>query len=61
MLITDVLDDDGAGMLGTQNALAYVTSKWAVRGMAKAAATELGCYWIRGEPDPSRCCGNAAC
>jgi 3alpha(or 20beta)-hydroxysteroid dehydrogenase len=36
-----------AGMLGTPNALAYVTSKWAVRGMTKAAAAELGKYGIR--------------
>ncbi len=36
-----------AGMLGTPNALAYVTSKWAVRGMTKAAAAELGTYGIR--------------
>ena len=36
-----------AGMLGTKNALAYVTSKWAIRGMTKAAAAELGQYGIR--------------
>jgi 3alpha(or 20beta)-hydroxysteroid dehydrogenase len=36
-----------AGMLGTPNAIAYVTSKWAVRGMTKAAAAELGAYGIR--------------
>lgn len=36
-----------AGMLGTPNALAYVTSKWAVRGLTKAAAAELGQYNIR--------------
>lgn len=36
-----------AGMLGTPNALAYVTSKWAVRGMTKAAAAELGKHKIR--------------
>jgi 3alpha(or 20beta)-hydroxysteroid dehydrogenase len=36
-----------AGMLGTPNALAYVTSKWAGRGMTKAAAAELGKYGIR--------------
>lgn len=35
------------GMLGTPNALAYVTSKWAVRGLTKAAAAELGTYKIR--------------
>ena len=35
------------GMLGTPNALAYITSKWAVRGMTKAAAAELGTYGIR--------------
>jgi 3alpha(or 20beta)-hydroxysteroid dehydrogenase len=35
------------GMLGTPNALAYITSKWAVRGMTKAAAAELGKYGIR--------------
>jgi 3alpha(or 20beta)-hydroxysteroid dehydrogenase len=36
-----------AGMLGTKGALAYVTSKWAMRGMTKAAAAELGQYGIR--------------
>ena len=36
-----------AGMLGTKNALAYVTSKWALRGMTKAAAAERGQYGIR--------------
>jgi 3alpha(or 20beta)-hydroxysteroid dehydrogenase len=35
------------GMLGTPNALAYITSKWAVRGLTKAAAAELGKYKIR--------------
>jgi len=36
-----------AGMLGTKGAIAYVTSKWAVRGMTKAAAAELGVHGIR--------------
>jgi 3alpha(or 20beta)-hydroxysteroid dehydrogenase len=36
-----------AGMLGTKGALAYVTSKWALRGVTKAAAAELGQYGIR--------------
>lgn len=36
-----------AGMLGTPNAIAYVTSKWAVRGMTKAAAAELGVRPVR--------------
>jgi 3alpha(or 20beta)-hydroxysteroid dehydrogenase len=35
------------GMNGPKGAIAYVTSKWAVRGMTKAAATELARYGIR--------------
>lgn len=35
------------GMTGPKGAIAYVTSKWAVRGMTKAAATELAKYGIR--------------
>ena len=36
-----------AGMEGTTGAFAYATSKWAVRGMTKAAAQELGRYGVR--------------
>lgn len=36
-----------AGMSGTPGALAYGASKWAVRGMTKSAAGELGQYGIR--------------
>ena len=32
---------------GTPGAVAYGASKWAVRGMTKGAATELGRYGIR--------------
>jgi len=35
------------GMLGAGAACAYITSKWAVRGMAKAAASDLARYAIR--------------
>lgn len=35
------------GMLGTPGAVAYVTSKWAVRGMTKAAASDLARLGIR--------------
>jgi 3alpha(or 20beta)-hydroxysteroid dehydrogenase len=35
------------GMTGPKGAIAYVTSKWAVRGMTRAAATELARYGIR--------------
>jgi 3alpha(or 20beta)-hydroxysteroid dehydrogenase len=35
------------GMLGAGAACAYITSKWAVRGMAKAAASDLARYNIR--------------
>ncbi len=35
------------GMLGAGAAVAYITSKWAVRGMAKAAASDLARYGIR--------------
>jgi 3alpha(or 20beta)-hydroxysteroid dehydrogenase len=35
------------GMLGTPGAVAYVTSKWAVRGMTKAAASDLARVGIR--------------
>ncbi|WP_417366423.1 glucose 1-dehydrogenase [Glutamicibacter arilaitensis] len=36
-----------AGMNGQANAVAYSGSKWAVRGMTKSAALELGQYGIR--------------
>jgi len=36
-----------AGLMGYQNTGAYVASKWAVRGMTKTAAMELGQYGIR--------------
>ena len=36
-----------AGMEGTTGAFAYATSKWAVRGMTKAAAQELGRFGVR--------------
>ena len=36
-----------AGMEGTAGAFAYTASKWAVRGMSKAAAQELGRFGVR--------------
>ncbi len=36
-----------AGMEGVAGAFAYATSKWAVRGMTKAAAQELGRFGVR--------------
>jgi 3alpha(or 20beta)-hydroxysteroid dehydrogenase len=36
-----------AGMQGSPGSVAYGASKWAVRGMTKSAATELGRYGIR--------------
>jgi len=36
-----------AGLEGTNGAFAYTASKWAVRGMSKSAAQELGRYGIR--------------
>jgi 3alpha(or 20beta)-hydroxysteroid dehydrogenase len=36
-----------AGMQGAAGSLAYGASKWAVRGMTKTAASELGRYGIR--------------
>lgn len=36
-----------AGMVGIANNFAYTASKWAVRGMTKAAALELAPYGIR--------------
>jgi 3alpha(or 20beta)-hydroxysteroid dehydrogenase len=36
-----------AGMQGVQGVVGYVASKWAVRGMTKTAALELGRYGIR--------------
>lgn len=35
------------GMIGMNNLMSYVASKWAVRGMTKAAAMELGPFGIR--------------
>ncbi len=35
------------GLIGMNGILSYVASKWAVRGMTKAAAMELGPYGIR--------------
>jgi 3alpha(or 20beta)-hydroxysteroid dehydrogenase len=36
-----------AGMEGVQGVVGYVASKWAIRGMTKTAALELGRYGIR--------------
>jgi 3alpha(or 20beta)-hydroxysteroid dehydrogenase len=36
-----------AGLQGVQGVVSYVGSKWAVRGMTKTAALELGRYGIR--------------
>ena len=36
-----------AGLQGAPGAFAYATSKWAVRGMSKAAAQELGRFGVR--------------
>jgi 3alpha(or 20beta)-hydroxysteroid dehydrogenase len=36
-----------AGLEGVRNVVGYVASKWAVRGMTKTAALELGRYGIR--------------
>jgi 3alpha(or 20beta)-hydroxysteroid dehydrogenase len=36
-----------AGLEGVEGVVAYVASKWAVRGMTKTAALELGQYGIR--------------
>jgi 3alpha(or 20beta)-hydroxysteroid dehydrogenase len=36
-----------AGLRGGGNSIAYTASKWAVRGMTKAASSELGRYGIR--------------
>jgi 3alpha(or 20beta)-hydroxysteroid dehydrogenase len=36
-----------AGLIGVPNAVAYTATKWAVRGMTKAAAKELGPRNIR--------------
>jgi 3alpha(or 20beta)-hydroxysteroid dehydrogenase len=35
------------GMRGSNGMIGYTASKWAIRGMTKAAATELGRYGIR--------------
>jgi 3alpha(or 20beta)-hydroxysteroid dehydrogenase len=36
-----------AGLKGVAGVMGYVASKWAIRGMTKAAALELGVYGIR--------------
>ena len=36
-----------AGLKGVPGVIGYVASKWAIRGMTKAAALELGEYGIR--------------
>lgn len=36
-----------AGLIGIQDRVAYVTSKWAVRGLTRAAALDLGPWRIR--------------
>jgi 3alpha(or 20beta)-hydroxysteroid dehydrogenase len=36
-----------AGLKGVPDVIGYVASKWAIRGMTKAAAIELGAYGIR--------------
>lgn len=36
-----------AGMKGVAGTFAYSASKWAVRGMTKSAALDLGCFGIR--------------
>ncbi len=36
-----------AGLKGVPGVIGYVASKWAIRGMTKAAALELGAYGIR--------------
>ena len=36
-----------AGLEGVEGVVGYVASKWAVRGMTKTAALELGQYGIR--------------
>jgi len=36
-----------AGLQGVQGVISYVATKWAVRGMTKTAALELGRYGIR--------------
>lgn len=36
-----------AGMIGIENHPAYVSSKWAVRGLTKAAALDLGHHGVR--------------
>jgi len=39
-----------AAMVGASKTIGYTASKWAVRGMTKAAAVELGAYGIRVNP-----------
>ena len=36
-----------AGLKGVAGVIGYVASKWAIRGMTKAAALELGVHGIR--------------
>jgi 3alpha(or 20beta)-hydroxysteroid dehydrogenase len=36
-----------AGMVGMANAVGYTATKWAVRGMSKAIAVELGRFGVR--------------
>ena len=43
-----------AGLAGTFGSMSYSASKWAVRGMTKVAAKELGRYGIRVNSDPPR-------
>ncbi len=43
-----------AGLRGSQASFAYSASKWAVRGMTKCAALELGAVQGAGELDPPR-------
>ena len=36
-----------AGLVGSPNMIGYAATKWAVRGMTKSAAVELGRYGVR--------------
>ncbi len=44
---TIVITSSGAALTGTPGMFAYVASKWALRGMSKAAARDLAKYNIR--------------